>query len=637
MNLHADKEGEGFGTAAEAAEDIFTRDILPMCPRMQGFVNVQRLVDHHLGVFKILSLWETEEDCIASGQNSEYYGAGIVELRACARFGMFKTEHFKVWRLQPDGDSTITTPYARTTVMELNDKGNPDKGNMLKDADAILENLGVSLRRQPGFCGLMRLLGTGEAEGTYMMVSYWDSHGALTSRSFAWAPDLCAVQDEAVLSDAASAFRKCIKPGTDVKTQQYEHMCFRHPRRAVPLLEPGTSSAATFQLACISFGVGIFVMPSVFQTMSLLLGSLVLVGCAICSNFCMQLMLRTATLTGAATYEDVMGNAFGSFGRTLALVSLAISTLTANCAHMQFVGNMWIEMMGSGGGIMNTLVGPDDRTQQFAAKLIFGTMALPLCFKRQLNELRFVSLATVIFCFSASIVVCINCLQLVASDGAHGEVFEVPSPSVLLQTTPNIAFGFSSIVELFHVRAEMKRPEAMSRCAHVATALVCSLYLAVGLVGALAFSKPGSNLLENFPTNHFVSMLRLGIIVMITLLYPIINFPCVQALLALRGRFTAPSMRSWRITSVLCLIFVLLIDTTVNNLGDLFGLCGSLGLGLVAYVLPCSAGLAVTYRQQRDARLPVAIVASASVVLVLGLLMTVGSTALIIVSVVKGQ
>jgi len=226
------------------------------------------------------------------------------------------------------------------------------------------------------------------------MVSYWESRGALASKE---APDSFSVQDgtggpggsftRTFTSDcAANAFSRVVKPGTDVKTQQYEHMCFRHPRRAVPLLEPGSNSAATFQVACISFGVGIFNMPEVFQTMSLGLGGLVLVGLALCSNFCMQLMLRTATLTGAATYEDVMGSAFGGFGRTLALVSLATSTLTANCAHMQFVGNMWIEMMGPGGGIMNTLVGPDDATQQFAAKLIFGAMALPLCFKRQLNE-----------------------------------------------------------------------------------------------------------------------------------------------------------------------------------------------------------------------------------------------------------
>jgi len=243
----------------------------------------------------------------------------------------------------------------------------------------------------------------------------------------------------------------------------------------------------------------------------------------------------------------------------------------------------------------------------------------------------------VIFCFTASFVVCIVCLQLIGSEGSHAEVFDVPSPNVLLQTVPNMAFGFSSIVELFHVRAEMKRPEAMSKCAHVATALVCSLYMFVGLIGAMAFSAPGGNLLENFPTNHVISMLRLGIIVVITLLYPIINFPCVSSLLALRGRFSAPSMRSWRITSILCLIFVLLIDTLVTNLGDLFGLSGSLGLGLVAYVLPASAGLAVHFQQPREARMPVGVVASAAIVLVLGLVMTIGSTALILIQVAKGK
>merc|ERR1719272_187580 len=127
---------------------------------------------------------------------------------------------------------------------------------------------------------------------------------------------------------------------------------------------------------------------------------------------------------------------------------------------------------------------------------------------------------------------------------------------------------------------------------------------------------------------------------MITLLYPIINFPCVQAVDALRGRFTAPSMRRWKTMSVLGLVFVLLIDTAIIDLNDVFGLSGSLGLGLVAYVLPCSAGLAVYLRQRSHGsgeRLPVAMVASAAVVLAAGLLMTIGSTASIIYGVVEGH
>ena len=96
----------------------------------------------------------------------------------------------------------------------------------------------------------------------------------------------------------------------------------------------------------------------------------------------------------------------------------------------------------------------------------------------------------------------------------------------LLWPTPQAAFGFSLIAELFAVRAEAtrpvarsilaglcgrhrrlvalsaccygqhRRPELLSGCAHKAAAIVTTIYVCVGLIGALAFESPQSNLLE---------------------------------------------------------------------------------------------------------------------------------------------
>lgn len=654
FDLYPDKDGSGFSTGAEHADTVFVENILPLAPRMPGFVNVQRLVDHRLGVFKILSLWESEEDCIASGQSQEYYENGQSKLRVCARFGMFKTEIFKVWKIYPDDESvTITTPYAAVSVMELN-----GKDEAVKMADESLQCIAQDLKRRPGLSGLLRLTGTGDAQNTYMIVLFWESQGALTASYRGVDPLTAPLTNEmqapsngtggtagfdsfigkfADEASGSSGFQASIKPGTEVTTQKFEHILFRHPRRAIPLLEPGSASAATFQLACISFGVGIFVMPSVFEKVSLGVGISILIIFGIASNFCMQLMLQAAELTGATTFEDVLARAFGPAGRVMALVSLAVSTLTANCAHMQFVGQTWVEMGGPGGGIMATLVGSDDGLQQFVAKLIFGLLALPLCFKRQLSELRFVSVGVVIFCLFTSSVVCLKSVILISdpdSGAVHGKTWDVPAVGVMLDQVPAAAFGFSSIVELFHVRAEIKRPEVMSRCVNIASVIIVIVYLAVGLIGAMAFADPGSNMLENFPKSRFVAMLRLGIIIMITLLYPIINFPCAQAVLALRGNFMAPSMRSWRLVSVLGLVLVLFIDTVITDLGTVFGLAGALGLGLVAYVLPCSAFLVISWRQRQTTPLPTLIVIGALVVLILGLVMTLGSTGWIIRGVV---
>merc|ERR1719191_142461 len=98
-----------------------------------------------------------------------------------------------------------------------------------------------------------------------------------------------------------------------------------------------------------------------------------------------------------------------------------------------------------------------------------------------------------------------------------------PSPLIInvsvgqmMDSAPVAAFGFSIVAELFAVRAEAKRPEQMSRCVHVATAIVSSLYLSVGLVCALAY--PGTNsrdILFNFLDEGFFVALMLGLVVAI--------------------------------------------------------------------------------------------------------------------------
>jgi len=214
---------------------------------------------------------------------------------------------------------------------------------------------------------------------------------------------------------------------------------------------------------------------------------------------------------------------------------------------------------------------------------------------------------------------------------------------VLLDQVPVAAFGFSSIAELFHVRAELKNPDILSKCAHIATMLVVGLYLIVGLVGALAFEDPGSNLLQNFPGSHLVAIIRLVIIGMVTMLYPIINFPYAQALEALiAGRFGATSSKRWKMHAVIGFIVLLLVDTLVTRLDAVFGLSGSLGLGLIAYVLPSSAALAVGLGWSRRSTQQLvatkvtspSTLAAAFVILIVGLVMTFGSTAWIIRGVV---
>merc|ERR1711879_961725 len=72
-------------------------------------------------------------------------------------------------------------------------------------------------------------------------------------------------------------------------------------------------------------------------------------------------------------------------------------------------------------------------------------------------------------------------------------------------------------------------------------------------------------------------------VVCITLLYPILNYPMVVAIEAIVGKF--PYSRP--IISLLGCIGIVLVTIVVSDIADLFGLCSSLGLGSVMFVIPC--------------------------------------------------
>ena len=166
---------------------------------------------------------------------------------------------------------------------------------------------------------------------------------------------------------------------------------------------------------------------------------------------------------------------------------------------------------------------------------------------------------------------------------------------------------------------------------HVGLAIAAGLYCFVGTVGALAYPDPRANILEQFlpfAEHRFVAVLCLGLVAMVTLLYPLINFPTVQALDALlAGPAGPPSLRRRRALSVLGLAAVVATDALLPHLDTIFGLAGSLGLGLIAFCLPAAAVIAWAPARARLGR---AWVAGAALVLLAGATMMIVSTCYIL-------
>jgi len=113
---------------------------------------------------------------------------------------------------------------------------------------------------------------------------------------------------------------------------------------------------------------------------------------------------------------------------------------------------------------------------------------------------------------------------------------------------------------------------------------------------------------------------------LLTLLYPVVNFPMVVSIEFLTGKW----QHSRPIISTVGCLLILLVTMVVTDIVDLFGLCASLGLGSVVFIIPCLVFLRVD-----PAPLLSVTKGAALVTLVLGFLITFVSTYFIIVHVVS--
>ena len=125
-----------------------------------------------------------------------------------------------------------------------------------------------------------------------------------------------------------------------------------------------------------------------------------------------------------------------------------------------------------------------------------------------------------------------------------------------------------------------------------------------------------------------MALLSLGLIIIITLLYPIITFPVVQSVNALiSGNDRSPSLSMRRIISLVGMGLALLLDTAVVDMGCVFGLCGSRGLGFLVYVLPCASFLSIMLAKAFSVSSVCAVL-----IVIMGLVMAFGSTARAVVT-----
>mmetsp|Transcript_51518 Transcript_51518/g.111867 ORF Transcript_51518/g.111867 Transcript_51518/m.111867 type:complete len:469 (-) Transcript_51518:384-1790(-) len=394
-------------------------------------------------------------------------------------------------------------------------------------------------------------------------------------------------------------------------------------------------TSATFLLCCLSLGVGVFQLPTVLNSTGWVVG-LGLIGVFGVLTMLLQLqLLSVAVERNVRTWEELA--ILAPFGKALSSVSLFLSLIIGNAAHIQVVAGMLFDLM-------SYFVGDDyQRTDRDFTTLhrivlycLFLAFACPYCFGDDLGALSNVgkSVAAVVLSTCLAVII-FSVLHINEGKGAaaQGHSTEVGCPGgmeAILQQSPNICFAFTGMLNFWEVFAALKRgaPESaekkMRASVWTSSILVLAVYLFLTVAALVAFgTQVKDNVLYNFPVhNDVITMLSFAVVVVIVLDYPVLNFPLVE--MCRRSQTLKLGDKPWArvVLTLIFMVIVILLDTAVPDMKDIFGLCGALGLSTYCCTLP---GLILVFASRNPIHKITGVVS-----VILGLMMLFGGTFFII-------
>jgi amino acid permease len=391
------------------------------------------------------------------------------------------------------------------------------------------------------------------------------------------------------------------------------------------------------------------------------------------------------------SYSEVSNEVLGNTGLIISCLTMSISCLVANAGQLATATQMLHDLLCW--YFTGSYDYPFSRQMRAGMLLFLGALILPFCINfSDLHSLRYISTVSVTTCIVLVFSMIYLAVYKIATEGyASGED---AAPQVVwdirgvIGGSAAICFAYSSIInvvsvyneDISHVNNNSTSPRRnrnsnnkidihkrklnkMIKVTSTASLICCFLYSSLSFASVLAWGQKcqrnTGNILYMIPLDQYwVTFWCFCLVVAITLLYPLINVPVVNnfeglVLILLTGenpnttlgkrklevilnkhqdgsivKFLLNNRRS--LISFFGMLIVICLDTFVTDLADLFGLCGSLGLGTISMILP--ALLAIKERKLLNSTTHLF---GAAFLMFVGLIITFGSSSVIIYSLIK--
>lgn len=388
-------------------------------------------------------------------------------------------------------------------------------------------------------------------------------------------------------------------------------------RTRIVLGEDGaTAVSSVFTLCNSAIGAGVLSLPFAFMRAGLVGCFLLCVVLGLAEAFTLYVLSKFAERYDAHSYGSLVRKALGKKLSGILSTILLIYLWGSCIAYLVIVGDTFSSLV----------------YQQFGDILLadrrllitgFGLLViLPLCFPRNLSALEWISLAAVIGFVYTAVVIVIRGSEIVADRQPHfagvklfelnyGMLFAIPIVVFGFNCHPNVVSIFSELQEYphriisalpgsprgytpLHSLAPKPRSHKLIGMLGViasATTLIMVGYLAVGMVGYLAYTDAvSSNILNTLPPDDtLMKVARCVIGCVVVGHYPLNHHParlCVEDLLHVMLDWTSIPFWLSALITLGYVVSTIAVAVLVQDLGSVLHMIGGTVASMMIFLLP---------------------------------------------------
>ena len=365
---------------------------------------------------------------------------------------------------------------------------------------------------------------------------------------------------------------------------------------------PPSTRSVIFNLVNAVVGAGVLAQPYCFKEAGMVAAGMFLCLTATFTNWTLYMMAFVGEISHKKGYSEAVEYYFGVKGALATDFFISFLNFGTSIAYLDVIGDIicgWLGYSAKVGALLSVLI----------------FILFPLCCIRTFDQLRFTSyLGSAIYTTFGIAVVLIyfshaydDVLEDSIASGDSNEKQEIGFTIDFARIVPIQTLAFACHTILFPVYTEYMAlknatTKQFNNAISIAIVLCCSLYLLIGIFGAMTFqSYTAGDILLNYSRHNgfFPNFLQAVFAVSLCFTYPLVVFPLRDSLdkmLMKSAMFekimfnfdplTKCSSQRWYIETMIVCISGLVIAIVLPSIEVIFGITGALAGTTLCFIIP---------------------------------------------------